>query len=348
MLLIKLSLYVYTPNNNTIDNCFYVPTTGSDIREILDEPYKRYEILFPQFTSQQPWREEANFYEKQEETIPIFKLVHITHDVEAGSIQENNLFTFISKMKVGKAYEKDGSPLGETYKEVAENKYLEIPRSKANPVFPGYWSWWGIDTRKWMGTEPKPNLSTRVRMNHSSGSYAPGYLASPVGSCYGNNAFSIGLQDILSDYKQSRPDKPGKEICLKIGGTLRYRHEICYVVMVCMENDIRHVPNITGPTPPFDPNGLVDEHGLVVDYSATPNFIIQSIVRKVGYDYYDWEQLAFSFYFPKEGQALMSTNVEVSMNSVTHNPPRCTSTIPKPAGGSWVCPNMLGKPKKTE
>ena len=108
-------------------------------------PNQKYpEVLFHEFTSQQPWKEEANFANVQEETIPIFKLSHITHNHEAKRIQGAASFTFIPNLKLGKAYEKDGSPLGETYKEVAENEYLEIPRSKDNPVFPGYLSWWGI------------------------------------------------------------------------------------------------------------------------------------------------------------------------------------------------------------
>ena len=184
-----------------------------------------------------------------------------------------------------------------------------------------------------------------------SGCYPPGYLADPAESQYGNNAFSINLEDILSDYMQSRPDKEGKAAFLKMGGTLRYQHEICYVVIVCMEGDMEHIPSITGPTPPFYPNGLVDNHGrVVVDRSATPTFTIKSILKSVpkvneaGYDKYDWEQLVFSFYYPTEDQALVCTKVNIS--EVKHQ--MCTSTMPNPAGGRWVCPNKLGLPKKTE
>ena len=199
---------------------------------------------------------------------------------------------------------------------------------------------------------PTNPLSIKVNRNQASGSYASGYLSIPVGSSYGNNAFSIKLKDILIDYKWSRPDRAGKEVCLKVGGTLRYRHEICYVAMVCMEGDIEHIPNITHHTPPFDPNGLVNDYGTVVNYSATPTFTIQSIVRNVrmdigggrGYDSYDWEQLAFGFYFPEQGQELVCVNVKVT--SVKHDPPQCTSTIPTPGG--WFCPNKLYQAKLTE
>ena len=154
------------------------------------DPHRRYpEVLFPKFISQRPWIEEANFAEVQEEMIPIFKLSHITHNIEAERIQGKHSFTFVPKMKLAKSYQQDGTPLGETYKEVVENQYLLIPRSKENPVLPGYWSWWGIDTREWMS--PTNPLSIKVNKNQASGSYAPGYLSIPVGSSYGNNAFSI-------------------------------------------------------------------------------------------------------------------------------------------------------------
>ena len=104
--------------------CSIIPRKIQQKHDEVD-PHRRYpEVLFPNFTSQQPWKEEANFAEVQEKTIPIFKLSHITHNIEAERIQGKHSFTFVPRMKLAKSYQQDGSPFGETYKEVAENEYL--------------------------------------------------------------------------------------------------------------------------------------------------------------------------------------------------------------------------------
>ena len=321
---------------------FYNPTCR-DINDLHHQNFKFPEVLFPdRFTNQQPWHQPA--------TIPIFQLSHITHNQQAISIRSEH-FKFKPIAKVGKAHgQRDGTPLGETYREkqVDSERYLEIPRSEDNPVFPGFLSWWGIDVREWYTTFEGNKLLEIVRDNHMAGRYAPGYLAEDTGSSYGNRAFSISLADILSDYKGSRNDCRGAEVCLKVGGTLRYRYEICYVVVVCMQGDtLGSMPNIDNTsTGPFICNGLVDANGMVVDYTQTPEFRAQSIVKKFNRDLFSWEQLVFAFYFPDQDQVLQCTNVQES--EVKHdgrNEPKCkcTSTRPDPANprGKWQCPNKI-------
>lgn len=269
-----------------------------------------------------------------------------------------NPFTFRPQAKLGKAYgQRDGTPLGETYRETQADseEYHEIPRSEHFPVFPGFLSWWGIDVREWYQTTQKEcALLAAVRANHEAGRYAPGYLAKKTGSPYGNRAFSISFTDILSDYKRSRNDvhpDADTEVCLKVGGTLRYRYEICYVIVVCMQgDDLGTMPNVKGNTPSFVHNGLLDENGVVVDYSKTPEFTAQSIVKSMitgfdpvfgrnVYDNFSWEQLVFAFYFPNQDQVLQCKNVQQS--KVQHDPPTCTSKRPPPDNewDSWYCPN---------
>ena len=149
------------------------------------------------------------------------------------------------------------------------------------------------------------------------------------------------LEDLLSNYKISRSDMQG-EICLKMGGTLRYRYEICYVVIVCMEGDnVGGMPAITTEgMPQFDPNGLVDDKGIVVNIKAIPDFSIQSIVKKNNKENYDWEQLVFGLYFP----AHMLRCAVVSEQEVAHEPsgPTCTAKarpVMQGRGVNWACPN---------
>lgn len=248
-------------------------------------------------------------------------------------------------MKVGKAFDQNGSPLGETFKEVSADRYQKIPRSREHPVFPGYLSWWGVDVRDWMdgNNDDGSEFLERIRDNHDERQYAPGYLAEDTGSPYGNKAFSIRLEDILRDYQSSRSIH--SKITLRIGGTLRYRYEICYIVMVSLKNDnLQNFLPISRARPPLNPNGITDARGVVVNYKAIPRFKIQSTVRcelDGGYEYYDWENLAFCFYFPNEHQRLRCTNVSVS--DICHDPPMCIATIPTEDGR--YCPNDLGRPK---
>ncbi len=94
---------------------------------------------------------------------------------------------------------------------------------------------------------------------------------------------------------------------------------------------------------PLDPNGLVNEDGII---EAPPMFKPQSIVKSKmkgvkDYDHYDWENLVFCFYFPREDQRLTCTNVEV--DDIAHDRKYCSATIP--VGGETKCPNELGRRK---
>ncbi len=314
-------------------------------------------MLFPRFTSQTPSGVAANFYHDEDEpllTIPIYRLCHVTHELEAYIIQSGSSFEFAPRLKLGKAYDNDGSPLGTTYKEISKNRYQKIPRSKDNPVFPGYLSWWGIDTREWL--ENDPDTMHTIQDYQRRKCYLHNYLAIPPESMYGNKAFSIKMEDILQDYKRSRADQKEKMLCLRGGGTLRYRNEICYVIMVCMEGDdvqgtftlndkpFRFDPTSIDPTSidptsidptSIDPTSMVNANGIIVDYKKPLNFTPQSIV-KWHRGSYDWENLAFCFYFPSKDQRLTCTNVTV--NDVKHD--KCTASFP--IEEKMICPNKLG------
>ncbi len=319
---------------------------NEDIR--ADDDRRNPEVLFPRFTSQTPWGEEANFYNQPPVLIPISRLCHITHEFEAGGIEGDTQFTFIPTKKLGKQFSWDGSPLGTTYRKISDNKYKEIRHSEDNPVFPGYLSWWGINTQE-------ENIMDQVRANKDNGRYPPAYLSNPPGSHYGNKAFSTKLEHILLDYQRSRDDRPNEEAYLRGAGTLRYRHEICYVIMVCMQGD--NVQD-TFALPQNDPNGIinlkgmVDEQGVVINYSEIPIFQPKSIVKyeqvNRNYKCYDWENLAFCFYFPSRDQNLICNKMTCSKEDIAHNPPKCTATRPDPDNlrTKWKCPNELGMPKK--
>ena len=266
---------------------------------------RRYpEVLFPKiFTNRQPWDINPNFPDNPlPATIPIFRLTHVTHDAEAQAISIAD-FTFIPRPKYGKS-----GRAGETYRFNGDYNCEEI--RDTDRVFPGYLSWWGIDVQQWY-TEYKEGrkLLDSIREERGISIYVPSYLAYPPESQYGNRAFSTSFSQILQDYHTARL---GQIPCLKVGGTLHYRNEICYVIVVCTEEDNLEMPAVnTIYNPQFNPNGLVDQNGVVIDFQKTPEFNAASIIKsaiagrdssgKNEYAYFSWEQLVFAFYFPTQG-----------------------------------------------
>lgn len=304
--------------------------SGREIQGMHTEKPKRYpEVLFPEiFTHRQPWDVNPEFSEPQmPATIPIYRLSHITHSGEAQSICAAGDYTFIPKPKYGKSYQYGNNGRASTYKCTDNDRYEEILGSEL--VFPGSLSWWGIDVRAQY--EEGCKLLGSISEQKDNGRYVPGYLANPTESQYGDIAFSTSLSQILQDYSEARL---GHQPCLKVGGTLRYRNEICYVVIVCTEEDKLEMPNITEGSPQFVSNGLVDENGCVVDYHKTPEFNATSIIKseKAGpdptgrnkylYNYFSWEQLVFAFYFPK---GFICTDIEQSQDipHYKNNCPKC-------------------------
>ena len=290
------------------------------------------EILFPnRFTYQQPWQADPDFSDPPlPATIPIYRLSHITHTLEASSISSSRgRFTFVANQKFGKCFDYADERVGVTYRYKSDNTYEKISSSAL--VFPGYLSWWGIDVQV-LYEEEDCELLDSILEERSDGRYVPGYLAEDTESQYGDQAFSIKLSKILRDYSRARR---GHTPSLKVGGTLRYLNEICYVVMVCTQEDRLDMPSITNGSPQFQSNGLVDRNGIVVDYRKKPSFNATSIIKseiagpdptgknKYLYDYFSWEQIVFAFYFPRKGQNLECTHVHRS--EVSH----CVKYCPK-------------------
>ena len=306
------------------------------------------EVLFRnEFVSRNPWDDpvgpQTTYFPDNPlpATIPIRKLVHITHPTEAGGIEKegDSHFKFIPRMKYGKSYEPNqGGGYGETYEKKADGNYEEIQYTDS--VFPGYLSWWGIDVR-----DSWHEGRSIVSWNERNGRYVPGYLATKPQSPYGSVAFSIELSDILKYYKRARKSDQGAEVCLKVGGTLRYRHEICYVVIVCLKDDeLGDMPRrIAGHKfPQFVSNGLVDNKGIVIDRNMTPEFIATNIIKsarndngkpkrgqRYAWDNYSWEQLVFAFYFPTGGENLVCKGVtKTSYEHFDENCQKCKNTTP--------------------
>ena len=280
------------------------------------------EILFPsEFTREHPigdpWKDVSAPYPIQ---VPFDTLTHITHDHEASKICKK--FEFKAGPKIGKVLAYDGRPCGESFKFVLqEGKYHKITSKEL--VFPGFYSWWSI--------EPHP-VEISVTLE-GEGYDVPDYLKTHPYSRYGNHAFSYKLSHLLTAYAESR-DCSTSKICIRKGGTLRYKQEICYVLIICNDSDspLSAFEQIEPKSKLFHTNSLIDASGKIDVITAIPTFNPEHIITSA----FSYETLAFGFYFPQE--RFMRVGPECcSVRGIGHD--YCIKKQPPPDGGKWKCPN---------
>lgn len=326
-----------------------------------------YEVFFPgRYHSNHPWGDEA--WEKWQDSqfkvlheiksvkVAIHKVSHVTHDIEAEGIERTGThFTFKARQKCGKAYIKDGRQLGESYKEVCPYEYDQIPETE--PVLPGYYSWWGISLTG-VSEAKKVRQAIERKMKRHRYELAD-YLKDPPESHYGNNEFSTELTNILQYYQRSRQCYK-RDVYLKRGGTLRYRQEICYVIVICTKEDLDRLsdfPNLNPEeTEVFNSNGLLSENGSIKDYRAVLTFETEYPIQSCNNDSCSWETMAFALYFPTSDSVIRCHKDNISYNGeVNHG--YCTSTYPLMKYTDnrkclteivWKCPNRISEEEKAE
>ena len=288
---------------------------------------------------------------KEDVSLPILSLSHITHNQQAWLIrQSDSFFTFAPRQKVGKSLGKyDGSSVGKTFKKLDSDGYVEIPCSTS--VFPGYLSWWGISCRELYETDPA-GRKFREALDEIKYSnyyvYEADYLKSPPCSRYGNREFIFSLKDLMESYKQSRKDCKNKDVYLRKAGTLRYRCEVCYVVMVVMLKDLNDDPIQAMPSifdePRFEHNGCINPDGRLLN-DRPPCFKMKHPFATFHNESHSWESLAFAFYFSKQDQQLQCSKKYGREEEVEHPQGICTSKQPQPQSfpgqySPWLCPNL--------
>ena len=263
-----------------------------------------------------PWGECKLDETKSSQTYVIQTISHITHKTNATKIEAGaTKFNFKPAEKYGKCgYEvTDGSPLGESYRcnlkrrtPTAETEYIRIAHDQL--VLPdGYYSWWGAST-----------------VNHSM---------------YGTEKLTTSFRSALGKFKWCQKDpneeKP-PEVYLRVGGTLRYRKEICYVIIVHTETEasaeIEALPPLRSNAH-FKLNGFLDARGRVINWDVTPTF-----VRRF-YSDGCYDQFAFAFYFDDCEKPLCLENVKQS--SVTHT--KCLRSVLPKGATEWCCPERIPK-----
>ena len=254
--------------------------------------------------------------------IPITHLSHCTHEATADLIKgEAGMCIFKTKEK------KPQEGISYIYDINADNQ--QPPREISGNVIPGYLSWWGISVKYWYENDNRGRRIKRaVKELDDQSVYVPDYLQSVPCSKYGDRSFTYDFNQLIEHYKTSRDDckDDEKKVHFKKAGTLRYRHEICYIILVCTAKDLQEASIKDIPTAKeldqrffeveagselpqdqinegmenyFQPNGYVTRMADCFN----SEYPIRSIYP--GHHYYSWDELNFALYFPNEDQKLI-------------------------------------------
>ena len=271
-------------------------------------------------------------------TVPINHFTHVTHDKEASEIIcRDGHFEFKARKKFGKTRAYDGRPCGDSFRPSQEFVgYFQITDKDA--VFPGYYSWWSVYLRD---TPLTRGIQGVLEEEQFGAIFVPNYLNVNPSSCYGNHAFVCTFEGLLHAYANARDVGIGN-VCIRKGGTLRYKYEICYVLIICTDNnrDRRELADFNPlelKSSQFDTNGLITEDGNIRDPAAIATFHPQCIISSAEHiGNYSYENIAFSFYFPETSMVVEHCdNVTIEHNF-------CIKTQPTTAEGKdWQCPNTI-------
>ena len=280
--------------------------------------------------------------ERRTLSVRITHLSHCTHNEQARQIEgDDDYRRFKANMKTPR-------------KNTRVCNIEERTKRKAGQpsVLPGYLSWWGISTVEWYESDDPRGNQTREIVSALKDSktketiYVPPYLQYPneerICSVYGGISFSCSIRNLLESYQQSRNGKgQNNSIYFKKAGTLRYIHEICYVILVCTKEDLQNedISSMPGAGRPDTREmtyfNLGDEFiardGELKTMEITPEFISEYPIRAI-YTYndkvpkrvYSWDTLNFAFYFPEEqGQLKVeSQHIQVCAD-IKHDEPSC-------------------------
>ena len=159
---------------------------------------------------------------------------------------------------------------------------------------------------------------------------------------------------MLQSYQDGLVDIGGRKPRLQFGngGTLRYKHEICYVVIVCAEGHLTEgadddYPVIDYATNPVIPANIQyeDNAGRIVSVGEWSVTIRNGITTKrkdkrqsIPYWSYSWDHYVFAFHYPAEDYRLVLPSAHVEVENVEHD--FCIKREEN-LHGSLICPDQM-------
>ena len=244
---------------------------------------KKYEVFFPnEFTFDQPWGEDPitnhlpPCYHNLQEPLTL-NLREIPHNVAHITHYENAKQIISSGFKIN-AFPKRGSNRDYSYRFVnrKDRKIKEI--NDVTPLIPydGFFSWWSIELNQDHDHLDYKNIN-------GVGCYTS-FLFDKDQSKYGHVKFSMKFNDLISNYAQSRGES-SKNVLYKVGGTLHYQREVCYVIIVCVTDDAQELTRLHDA----DLSKLVISH----PYNFFKGGQLPGSVNT------SWDHYVFALYYPK-------------------------------------------------
>ena len=255
---------------------------------------KSYEVFFPGvFTFDQPWGDDnykIHLPQKHKRlTQPNFeiplnedrKVMHITHFNAAKAIITSGYITQQKKSEYQYTYVYDES----------RKKY--ITEQEKCLLYDGYYSWWSIQCEY----NPGQLVNNDHQVNSSTSFLFKNY------SMYGTVKLSLKLRDLIECYATSR-SKDSKKVLYKVGGTLRYTKEVCYVIIVCVDTDDK-----------LSALETIDKSQSLVIKQPYSFFYGGGLQQSVAVS---WDHYAFALYYPEQ-KTLKLGKEEIDARLVEHH-----------------------------
>ena len=251
---------------------------------------KSYEVFFPkEFTFDQPWGKDdfridlpdkCSVINQPDYYVNVQRVAHITHFESAKSIISSG-FKFQAKQKRG---DKGYSYICQTTDRDGDHdleKFNPIDNSTFITPCPGYFSWWGIEITNYPDRKDFDAKCQELNIKSKPSSL----FASD--SMYGPVKLSLDFEHLCDSYVQSIAPGQKKYLLYKIGGTLRYKKEVCYVIVVCIAKD--------GVDPLPDLPNLDDLSKLSIRQSSS--YFWGGPIPKGGVGV-SWDHYVFALYYP--------------------------------------------------
>ena len=264
----------------------------------------------------------------------IESLYHVTHQREFNLIfqREHNQFCLRSYEKKGKhGYGIfDGRPIGHSFStlhnddEPTEDSQYQYhsPRPEGVPLLPGSYIWWSVGIHQVL-----------------DGFQASEIFTNGESSTYGSRKISGNFKDVLVAYQECFENLSPIE--LRIGGTLRYRHEVCHVVIVnAAIPDHKDVRNVNYPIW-NDADGVQVEICYDQDNKvshAEASFIVKNGLKRQNCS---WDHIVFAFYFPINGHEMVCKKPAFCEAAVAHDRRMCLRSR-RDRGPLVLCPDDDG------
>ena len=256
-------------------------------------------------------------------SIPVMNLLHVTHKKEADKITNGSAFEFKPFPKLARRNH------GTWKKNAKEARYIEV----IGKVFPGYYSWWSVhlsrSTPRGRGYTTHTDIEEAITALKSKrlNVRISNYLKEKPESIYGSCAFESDFLGLLASYIKSRSPKDSNrsigDICIRMGGTLTYKFELCYVLIVSTTDDDDKLSKfaVLHDSELFHTNGFVDDEGRVAAVRNCLTFHPKHNVTWISGNACNYETAAFAFYFP-DSDHVMTLDACLKW-PITHNNEKC-------------------------